>query len=216
MIRTSLVALVALVASGTLFAPRRALAEGKYAFVDLQRALEETEDGKKAKAKLKSDFDRKQKELDEKQEELKKIKEGLEKKAALMKPEALQKEQKDFQDRFVELQQTYQRLQQDLAKREQDATRNIFGKLQTVVGTIAEREHFAMVLEKNSAVVWGLPSLDITNEVIRMYNSSGGIGAAAMGDSGSSNSGKSNSGTSNSGTSSSGTSSSRTSTSKRK
>jgi outer membrane protein len=181
MIRTSLLALVALVASGTL-APRYAHADNtKYAFVDLQRALEETEDGKKAKAKLKSDFDRKQKELDEKQDELKKIKEGLEKKASLMKPEALQKEQKDFQDRFVELQQTYQRLQQDLAKREQDATRNIFGKLQTVVGTIAEREHFAMVLEKNSAVVWGLPSLDITNEVIRMYNASGGVGAAAIG-----------------------------------
>src|SRR2546430_746784 len=66
-------------------------ATGKFAFVDLQRALEETEDGKKAKAKLKSDFDRKQKELDEKQEDLKKMKENFDKKAQLMKPEALQK-----------------------------------------------------------------------------------------------------------------------------
>ena len=169
------------VASALLFgtvAPTLAQADGKYAIVDLQRALEETDDGKKAKAKLKSDFDRKQKELDDKQEELKKMKEALDKKASLMKPEALQKESKDFQDRFVELQQTYQRLQQDLAKKEQDATRNIFTKLQSVVGTIAEREHFAMVLERNAAVVWGQPSLDITNEVIRMYNASGGVGAA--------------------------------------
>lgn len=166
-----LLASLALVAATSL-SPRRAAAENKYAFVDLQRALEETEDGKKAKNKLKSDFDRKQKELDDKQEELKKMKESLDKKAALMKPEALQKESKDFQDRFVELQQTYQRLQQDLAKKEQDATRNIFAKLQSVVGQIAEREHFQMVLEKNAAVVWGQPSLDITNEVIRMYNSS--------------------------------------------
>ena len=176
----TLFALTVLLASGTTaLAPRRASAEpGKLAFVDLQRALEETEDGKKAKAKLKSDFDRKQKELDDKQEELKKMKEGLDKKAALMKPEALQKESKDFQERFVELQQTYQRLQQDLAKKEQDATRSIFARLQTVVGTIADREHFAMVLEKNAAVVWGQPALDITNEVIRTYNAGGGAPAA--------------------------------------
>ncbi len=178
----TLIASLALIAA-TSFAPRRAAADGsKYAFVDLQRALEETEDGKKAKAKLKSDFDRKQKELDDKQEELKKMKEALDKKAALMKPEALQKESKDFQDRFVELQSTYQRLQQDLAKKEQDATRNIFTKLQGVVGQIAEREHFAMVLEKNAAVVWGQPSLDITNEVIRMYNASAPVSAAGGGE----------------------------------
>src|ERR1043166_1501472 len=110
MTRIPLLAFVALAASSLVsLAPRRAAAETKLAFVDLQRALEETEDGKKAKAKLKSDFDRKQKELDDKQEELKKMKDALDKKASLMKPEALQKESKDFQDRFVELQQTYQR-----------------------------------------------------------------------------------------------------------
>jgi outer membrane protein len=147
---------------------------GKFAFVDLQRALEETEDGKRAKAKLKADFDRKQQELDQKQEELKKMKEAFDKKAQLMKPEALQKEQKELQDRFVELQNIYARLQKDLAQKEQEATRGIFGKLQLVVGKIAEREHFSMVLEKNAAVVWGQPSLDITNEVIRMYNQDAG------------------------------------------
>jgi outer membrane protein len=169
--RSSLLVSV-VVASGLLtVSPRQALADGpKYAFVDLGRALGETEDGKKAQAKLKTEFDRRQKELDEKQEELKKMKEALDKKATLVKPEALQKDQKEFQDRFTELQTTYQRLQQDLAKKEQDATRDIMGKLQGVVGSIAEHEHFAMVLERSSSVVWGQPSLDITNEVIRQYN----------------------------------------------
>jgi hypothetical protein len=31
-----------------------------------------------------------------------------------------------------------------------------------------------MVLERSSAVVYGQPSLDITNEVIRMYNAGSG------------------------------------------
>lgn len=165
-----------LFALALLLLPAAAYAEQKFAFVDLQRALEETDDGKKAKDRLKKDFERKQKELDEKQEELKKMKDDLDKKATLMKPEALAAEQKKFQDRFIELQQTYARLQKDLAAKEQEATAGIFRKLQTVVGTIAEREKLTLVLEKNSAVVWGQPSLDITNEVIRMYNTAGGGG----------------------------------------
>ncbi len=165
--------LIAFVVGIGLLAPTFALAD-KFAVVDLQRALEETEDGKKAKSKLKSDFDRKQKELDEKQEEIKKLKEALDKKRNIMKPEALQKEEQDLQGRFVELQQTYARLQRDLAQKEQDATRGIFSKLQAVVGKIAQANAFDLVLEKNSAVVWGKDSLDITNEVIRKYNAENG------------------------------------------
>ena len=162
--------LFALVLAFGTIAPTFALADGKIAYVDLQRALEETEDGKKAKAKLKSDFDRKQKELDDKQEELKKMKDELDKKLPLMKPEAAQAEQKKFQDRFVELQQTYARLQKDLAGKEQEATAGIFRKLQNVVAQLSEKNNFDVVLEKNSAVVYGKSSLDITNEVIRTYN----------------------------------------------
>lgn len=160
-------------------AARAAQADDRIAFVDLQRALEETNDGKAAKARLKSDFDKKQQELDAKQEELKKMKEALDKKATLMKPEALQKEQQDFQQRFMQLQDTFQRLQKDLAGKEQEATRGILAKLTSVVQKIAERDHFSMVLERSASVVWGQPSLDITNEVIRQYNSGAGGGSSS-------------------------------------
>ena len=73
--------------------------------------------------------------------------------------------------RFIELQQVYGRLQRGLATKEQDAMGGLMKKLQTAVGQIAEREKIALVLERNSSVVWGQPSLDITNEVIRLYNS---------------------------------------------
>jgi outer membrane protein len=152
-------------------AARVAHAEDKIAFVDLQRALEETNDGKAAKNKLKSDFDQKQKELDAKQEELKKMKEDFDKKSSLMKDDAKQKMQQDMQSRLMQLQETYARLQGDLQKKEAEATHGILAKLSGVVQKIAEREHFVMVLERNSSVVYGQPSLDITNEVIRTYNS---------------------------------------------
>jgi outer membrane protein len=158
------------------FAARVAHAEDKIAFVDLQRALEETKDGQAAKAKLKSDFDQKQKELDAKQDELKKMKDDFDKKSSLMKDDAKQKMQQDMQQRLMQLQETYARLQGDLQKREAEATRGILAKLSGVVQKIAERDHFVMVLERSSSVVYGQPSLDITNEVIRTYNTGGGGG----------------------------------------
>jgi outer membrane protein len=151
-------------------AARVAHADDKIAFVDLQRALEETNDGKAAKNRLKSDFDKKQQELDAKQEELKKMKEDFDKKSSLMKEDAKQKVQQDMQARLMQLQETYARLQGDLQKKEAEATRGILAKLSGVVQKIAEREKFVMVLERNSSVVYGQPSLDITNEVIRTYN----------------------------------------------
>lgn len=156
------------------FAARVAHADDKLAFVDLQRALEETNDGKAAKNKLKSDFDQKQKELDAKQEELKKLKEDFDKKSSLMKDDAKQKMQADMQSRLMQLQETYARLQSDLQKKEADATRGILAKLSAVVQKIAERENFVMVLERSSSVVYGKPALDITNEVIRNYNAQNG------------------------------------------
>jgi outer membrane protein len=157
------------------FAVSRAeAADDKIGYVDLQRALEETNDGKAAKAKLKSDFDKKQKELDDKQEELKKAKEDFDKKSSLMKEDAKQKMQADMQSRLMQLQETYARLQGDLQKKEAEATRGILAKLSGVVQKIAERENFVMVLERSSSVVYGKPALDITNEVIRTYNSQAG------------------------------------------
>src|SRR5437660_1309530 len=85
-------------------AVRTAHADDKIAFVDLQRALEETNDGKAAKSRLKSDFDKKQQELDAKQEELKKMKEDFDKKSSLMKDDAKQKMQADMQQRLMQLQ----------------------------------------------------------------------------------------------------------------
>jgi outer membrane protein len=163
---------IAALVTGGLTARSAHADDSKIAYVDLQRALEETNDGKAAKAKLKADFDQKQKELDAKQEELKKLKEDFDKKSALMKPEAMQKAQQDLQQRLFQLQETYQRLQGDLRDREAQATRGILDRLAQVVRSVAEREHFTLVLERNSAVVYGQPSLDITNEVIRLYNTS--------------------------------------------
>jgi outer membrane protein len=167
MIRTALVATVLL----SLFARPVRAEDVKIGFVDLRRALAETDDGKKARATLKRDFDKKQKELDEQQEELKKAVEDLNKKKTLLPAETVRQKEAELQERFGKVQQTYMRHQQDLAGKEEEATAPIVERLQRIIGKIAAAENFTMVFAK--------PHLDLTNEVIRRFNAGEEKGAAA-------------------------------------
>src|SRR4029079_10264159 len=112
----------------------------KLGFVDLQRALNETEDGRKAKANLKQAFDQKQKELDEQQEELKKAIEDLDKKRTLMPADKVRDKEAELQGRMQTLQQTYMRHQQDLSAKEQEATGKIFERMTRIIYKIAQAE----------------------------------------------------------------------------
>jgi outer membrane protein len=162
-------------------APVAAFAEDiKLGYVDLQRALNETEDGRKAKANLKKVFDAKQKELDEQQEVLKKDIEDLNKKRTLLPAEKVREKEAELQDRMQKVQQTFMRHQQDLSSKEQEATAKIFERMSKIIGKIASTENFTMVLDRQQGgVVFAKPHLDLTNELIRRYNAGEGATPAA-------------------------------------
>jgi outer membrane protein len=174
MIRTALLATMLL----SLFARPLRAEETKLGFVDLRRALAETEEGRKAHTSLKKEFDKKQKELDEQQEEVKKAIEDLNKKRTLLPADTVRQKEAELQERVGKVQQTYMRHQQDLAAKEEEATQPIVERLQRIIGKIAVAENFTMILDKSAGVVFAKPHLDLTNEVIRRFNAGEEKGAA--------------------------------------
>src|SRR5258706_8619341 len=147
--RVALFAVLALVLPAS-----RALAEDvKLGYVELQRALSETDDGRKAKANLKKVFDQKQKELDEQQQELKKDIEDLDKKRTLLPADKVREKETELQGRMQKVQQTYLRHQQDLSSKEQEATAKIFERMNRIIGKIATAENFTMILDKTQSAV---------------------------------------------------------------
>jgi outer membrane protein len=138
----------------------------KIGFVDLQKTLNETAAGKKAKAKLESDKKAKQTELDKKQKELQAYAAELEKQKVVLKPDVLRQREKELQDKYVALQERYFQLQQDLSKQEALLVREIFGKASPIIDQIAKRDGYTLILEKNEgAVLYGDKNLDLTPEV---------------------------------------------------
>ncbi len=146
-------------------------AQTKIAVVDLQRALNETEDGRRAKRRLKALFRRRQKALDAAQENLKKMKEDIERQQNVLSESALQKRMEEYQKAFIELQSTYVEYQRELAQKEAQLTKRILERMQEILRRIGQTDGYTMIVEANEGgVVWVPGNLDLTDTVIQRYN----------------------------------------------
>jgi outer membrane protein len=171
MIRLAVLAVIFTAVSSVGLGSAARAEEIKLGYVDMQRAVAETEDGRKARAMLKKDFDQKQKELDEQQEELKKGMEDLEKKRTLLPADQVRSKEQELQSKLQKVQQTYMRHQQELQGKEQEALGKIVERMNRIVHKIASDENFTMVLDRTAAgLVFAKPHLDLTNDLIRRYN----------------------------------------------
>ena len=143
----------------------------KIGYVDLQKALTLTDEGKAAKDRLKKDFDAKQKKLDVAQEELKKKKESFDKQSALMSEDKRHEMELELQQDFAKATQTWQQMQKDLSDAEAKETNAIFQKMEVIIHEIAESQSFTHVFDRKQAgVIYAPESMDLTNELVRKYN----------------------------------------------
>ena len=155
--------------------------ELKIGYVDMGRALNDVEDGKAAKARLKADFDDKQKKLDAMQADLKAKKDELDKKASMMKPDVKKAKEDEFQRNLMELQQTFMQLQKELMERESQLTQEIAGKLRTIITKVGDRDGYGMILDIGETVLYYKRHLDITLQVVQEYNRQYGANGAPAG-----------------------------------
>ena len=165
--RTALFVVLSLLPSSVLAA---AAPELKVAYIDMAQALNEVEDGKAAKARLKADFDVKQKKLDEMQTQFKAKKEDFDKKSAMMKEDVRQAKREEIERDYLELQQTYGQLQRELIDAEGKLTQEIAGKLKTIIEKIGDRDSYSMILNIGDNVLYYKRHQEITAEVVKEYN----------------------------------------------
>lgn len=146
--------------------------EVKIGVVDLQRALNETEDGRQAKRRLKALFKKRQASLDTRQNALLAEKETLEKQQKVLSQEAFQKKFTAYQEELMKLQQEYVEYQQELAGKEAELTKKILDKMQEILRRIGQAEGYTLIIEASEGGVVFVPThLDLTDRVIQRYNS---------------------------------------------
>jgi outer membrane protein len=165
-------AFVTLAVFASLLAGRAAhAADFKAGYVDLHRALLEIDEARATKARLQKLVEEKQRELDKEQAALRKEMETLEKQASAMSEETRIKKQTELQQRAQALGQKWEKDQNEMSKRQRTELQAIFTKVDPIIAEIAQREGITMVFEKtDSGLVYAPPALDLTNEMVRLYN----------------------------------------------
>jgi outer membrane protein len=173
--------LLAVLAISALVPEKSAAQATKIAVVDLQRAITETEDGRKAKERLKKVFDGRQKELDKKQQDLKKLKDELEQQKNVLSRDALEVKVESYQKQLVELQQVYMDYQRELAEKEGELTKVIVERMERILRRIGQTDGYSLIIDRASGVIYVPTNLDLTDVLIQRYNSGEGAEAAPAG-----------------------------------
>lgn len=176
----SALSIVALVLVGTISGFAGLLnsakaADFKYAVVDLQKALQSVDAGKKAKSTLEKEFNEKKKMLQTEEEALKKMADDLKKQSLALSDEAKARKQGEFQERVMKYRELFGKSQMDIQTRERELTEPIIGKLKTLVQELGESEGYNIIFERNeNSVVFSQKKDDLTDKVIALFNKKSG------------------------------------------
>lgn len=167
-----LFALFALVGALFVSAVPEAHAEVKVASVNLQRAINEVNEGKTANARLEKMFADKKAQLEKMKGDLDRLQADYEKQKMLLSDTARRQKEEELQMNAMQFQQAYAQSEQEMQGAYQNTMATLIDKMKKIVGTIATERTYTMVVEvsEGSSVVWSSPSIDITDELIKRYN----------------------------------------------
>lgn len=146
-----------------------AQAEAKVGYIDMQKAIQSTSAGKKAKTELEGDFNKKKKELEKKEADLKKMGEDLEKKKSVLSEDALNKKQAEFQEEMLKYRDVVGKSQIEIQKKERELTAPILEKMKKTIAKLAKEKGYTMVIENSQMVLYATPEADLTDEVVKAF-----------------------------------------------
>jgi outer membrane protein len=151
-----------------------ALAESapKIGYVDLQRALLETEAGKKAQQEMKDRADKVQTKLKKQKDEIDSLRERLEKKSPGMTGQERANLEEDYRKKARTFENEVADSQADLQKKEKELTGSILQELQAIILQYGQEQNYTVILGTDSgAVVYGAKNANVTDTIIERYNS---------------------------------------------
>ncbi len=154
-----------------LFTASTVFAAGGVAFIDLQKALNLSNAGVKAKAEIGQQVKKYEAKVAAEQEALTEMKKELDKQSVLLSDDARSKKEREFQQRAKEFQRFTKDIQDELKQKDADFTKKIIDDILNVTRKLGKEKGYSVVLEKSeSSIIYGDPAADLTDDVIKAYN----------------------------------------------
>jgi outer membrane protein len=144
----------------------------RIAYIDVQRVLARSSAGVAAREQLEREKTVMQKEMDSKRVELEKLRDELEKKGPLMTADARREKQEAFERKRRDAARMMDDFQKELEKKEQVLLQRVLQELSGVIEKVGKDKGYFMIVEKRGAsVLYASPDADLTDEIIRAYDS---------------------------------------------
>jgi outer membrane protein len=143
--------------------------ELKVGFVNLQKAISESQRGKDARQTFQAALKDKQDALLNDKKDIQQQRKDLEKQAVLMKQSERAKAERRFQLRVRDYERKMRDVQEELRLREREITDEILKDLQKIITEVGKTGKFTMILER-SQLLYTDKGTDITDDVIVLYN----------------------------------------------
>ena len=141
----------------------------KFGSVDIQKLLNESDAGKKAKADLESLIKSKQTAINDKEKTVEKLKADLEKQTSVLSADARKGKEDELEKQIREYQRLVQDSQAEVKKKEAELTDAILKDVKDLIDKIGEQEGYALIVEK-SMVIYASENTDITDLVMKKFN----------------------------------------------
>lgn len=145
-------------------------AESKVGYVDVQKAVQMTASGKKAKEQLDGEFQKRKASLDKKKSDIEKMGQDLEKKKSVLSEEVMGKKQMELQEEMMKFQKTVAENQVEIQKKEKELVEPILEKMKKTIEKVAQEKGFSMVIEKQGQnVLFAQKDTDLTDDVVKAF-----------------------------------------------
>jgi len=145
------------------------LAQSKVGVINLQRAVLESAEIKKASTELEAKYKPRQQEMEKVQRDLQNIQQQLQSNAGKLTPQAEADLTAEGQRKQRELQRMNEDLQQDVDRERNEILTKSSQKMQQVVQKIAEEKGLDVVVDVSNTIYFK-PALEITSEAIAAYD----------------------------------------------
>ncbi|MDD2365341.1 MAG: OmpH family outer membrane protein [Desulfuromonadaceae bacterium] len=146
-------------------------ADLKLGYIDMQRALNGSEQGKEAKEQLAAKVKQYQDEINLKQEDLKRLKDELEKQGMLLSDSARSSKEREYQNKLKDFQRFTKDAQDELQGKDEELTRKILEGMEKVIQEYGRQKGFTFIFVKNESMLFVDEKADLTEEILTMFNS---------------------------------------------
>ncbi|MCH7804360.1 MAG: OmpH family outer membrane protein [Acidobacteria bacterium] len=142
----------------------------KIGFIDSLAVLYGTQEGQQEIARVEQFIEEKQKDYESRLEELGKQQQQFQAQQRTLNPQTQTEMQRKLENEDRALRRFQEDIQVEMNTRRDDLLGKVGEKIQGIINEYAQKQNFGTIFLRSEAQVYVAPSLDFTQEIIRLYN----------------------------------------------